>query len=235
MRQPAEQADLAVLVLEVRDDLHPAGAGLAHGVGDRGQLGFLGAQGRDVLAVGRAVIERARGREAERAGAQAFGGELGHALAILLGGRLAVGAALAHHIDPQRGVRHLGGDVGVVAARGDRIEEVGEAVPVPRQAFVQHDLGDVLHALHQVDQHVVLVVVAGREADAAIAEQHGRGAVPGRGRQPVAPGHLRVVVRVHVDEARRDQLPRASISSAPLGMSPPIAAILPSVTARSAS
>ena len=62
----------SVLVLEVRDDLHPARAGLAHAVGDRGQLGFLGAQGRDVLAVGRAVIERARGREAERPGAQAF-------------------------------------------------------------------------------------------------------------------------------------------------------------------
>ena len=206
LRQAAEQADLVVLVLEVRDDLHPAGAGIAHGVGDRRQLGFLGAQGRDVLAVGRAVVERARGREAERAGAQAFGRELGHAPAILLGRRLAVGAALAHHIDAQRGVRHLGGDVDVVAAGGDRIEEVREAVPVPRQAFGQHDLGDVLHALHQVDQHVVLVGVAGREADAAIAEQHGGDAVPGRGRQPVAPGHLRIVVGVDVDEARRDQL-----------------------------
>ena len=38
-----------VLVVEVGDDLHPAGAGLAHGVGDGRQLGLLGAQGRDVL------------------------------------------------------------------------------------------------------------------------------------------------------------------------------------------
>ncbi len=77
--QPAEQADLAHLVLEVRHDLQPAGAGRAHGMGDRRQLGLLGAQGRDAAAVGGAVIERARRREAERAGAQAFDGQLGHA------------------------------------------------------------------------------------------------------------------------------------------------------------
>ena len=103
-------------------------------------------------------------------------------------------------------MRHLGGDVDIVGTSGDGIEEIREAVPVPRQAFAQHDLGNVFHALHQVDQHVVLVFVAGREAHAAVAEQHGRGPVPGRRRQPVAPGHLRVVVRVHVDEARRYKL-----------------------------
>ena len=204
--QPAEQADLAHLVLEVRHDLQPAGAGLAHGMGDRRQLGLLGAQGRDAAAVGGAMVERARGREAERAGAQALDGELGHAPTIGLGRRLAIGAALAHHIDAQRRVRHLGRDIDVVASLGDGIEIVGEAVPVPRQARGHHDLGDVLHALHQVDQHVVLIVVAGREADAAVAQKHGGGAVPRRRRQPLAPGHLRVVVRVHVDEARRDEL-----------------------------
>ena len=165
-------------VLEVRDDLHPAGARLAHGMGDRRQLRLLGAQGRDAAAVGGAMVERARRREAERAGAQAFGGERGHAPAILVGGRLAVGAALAHHIDAQRRVRHLGRDVGVVATARRWRREIREALPVPRQAFAQHDLGNVLHALHQVDQQVVLVRPAGREADAAIAEQHRRRAVP---------------------------------------------------------
>ena len=130
-------------------------------------------------AVGGAVIERARGREAERPGAQAFGSQLRHALAVLLGGGLAVGAALAHHIDPQGGMRHLGGHVDIVGTGGDGIEEIREAVPVPRQAFAQHDFGDVFHALHQVYQHVVLVFVARREAHAAIAEEHGRGPVPG--------------------------------------------------------
>ena len=125
------------------------------------------------------MIERARGREAERPGAQAFGGEFGHAPAILRGGGLAVGAALAHHIDAQGGMRHLGGDVDIVGTSGDGIEEIREAVPVPGQAFAQHDLGNVFHALHQIDQHVVLVFVAGREAHATVAEQHGRRPVPG--------------------------------------------------------
>ena len=55
-------------------------------------------------------------------------------------------------------------------------------------------------------EHVVLVFVARREAHATVAEQHGGSPVPRRRRQAVAPGHLRVVVRVHVDEARRDEL-----------------------------
>ena len=104
-------------------------------------------------------------------------------------------------------MRHLGRDIDVITPRGDGIEVVGEAVPVPGQAFAQHDLGDVFHALHQVDQHVVLVLAARRESNAAVAEQHGGGPVPRRGRQPIAPGDLRVVVRVHVDETRRDHQP----------------------------
>jgi hypothetical protein len=158
-----------------------------------------------VPSVGRAMVERARGREAEGAGPHALRRELGHAPAVVFGRRLAVGAALAHHIDAQRRVRHLGRHIGVVAARRQGIEKVGEAVPVPGEAVFQHDLGDVLDAFHQVDQHVVLIGMAGREAHAAIAEQHGRDAVPGRGRQPLAPAHLRVVVGVDVDEARRHQ------------------------------
>ena len=44
-----------------------------------------------------------------------------------------------------------------------------------------------------------------READAAIAEHDGRGAVPGGRRQHGIPGGLAVIVRVHIDPARRDQ------------------------------
>jgi hypothetical protein len=115
------------------------------------------------------MIQGARGREAERAGTQALDGELGHAPTIGLGRRLAIGAALAHHIDAQRRVRHLGRHVDVVASLGDGIEIIGEGVPVPWQARGHHDLGNILHALHQVDQQVVLMVVAGREANAAVA------------------------------------------------------------------
>jgi hypothetical protein len=209
-RQPSgrvsEQAEFLVLVFEVGDDLQPAGAGGAHGMGDGGEFGGLGVQGGDVLAVQRAVIERARRGKPECAGADALLGQFGHALAIRLGRRFAVGAALAHDIDAQRGMRHLGGDVRVVAARIERVEEIGKAVPVPGESFRQDDLGDVFHALHQAHQHVALIGMAGCEADPAIAEQDGGDAIPGGWREAGAPGRLGVVVGVHIDETWSDQL-----------------------------
>ena len=53
-----------------------------------------------------------------------------------------------------------------------------------------------------------------READAAVAHDDRRHAVPAGRRQDRIPGRLTVVVRVHVDPARRDDQPFASISCA---------------------
>ena len=144
--------------------------------------------------------------EPQRAGPQTFSDKLGHAVAVILGRRLAVGAALAHDIDAHRRVRHLRRHVDVVAAGAERVEKFGECLPVPGQTFGQHHLGDVLHAFHQLDQHIALLRPAGREADAAIADQDGGYAVPRGWADAIGPGHLRVVVGVDVDEARRDQL-----------------------------
>jgi hypothetical protein len=47
-----------------------------------------------------------------------------------------------------------------------------------------------------------------READAAVAHDDGGDAVPRRGRHLGIPGRLAVVVRVDVDEARRDDVAR---------------------------
>ena len=151
-------------------------------------------------------FKRARRGKAERAGADACLGQRRHLLAIMLRRPLAIGAALAHDIDAQRRVWHLRGDVDIVVPCLECIEVVRKAVPVPRQAFGQHDLGDVLDAFHQLHQHVALLCMARCEADAAIAEQHGGDTVPRGGRQRGTPGHLRVVMRVHVDEAGHDQL-----------------------------
>ena len=62
-------------------------------------------------------------------------------------------------------------------------------------------------AFHQVDQLVAVLLAHRREADAAIAEQDRRDAVPGRRRQHRVPGRLPVVMGVHIDPARRDQQP----------------------------
>ena len=68
---------------------------------------------------------------------------------------------------------------------------------------MQRGTRDVLDALHQLDQEVVLIGAHRREADAAVAH-HGRGDAVVAGRRELrVPGGLAVVVGVDVDEARR--------------------------------
>ena len=80
------------------------------------------------------------------------------------------GAALPHHVQTQRAVRHLSRDVDVVGTCIDRVEKLAERVPVPRQALVQRGTRDVLDAFHQLDE-------AGR----------GRRRGPGRNRRRSSP------------------------------------------------
>jgi hypothetical protein len=66
---------------------------------------------------------------------------------------------------------------------------------------VEGRAGDVLHALHELDEDLVVVGPHGGEPDPAVAGHHGGDAVPRRRRHPLVPRRLAVVVRVHVDEA----------------------------------
>ena len=61
-------------------------------------------------------------------------------------------AALPHHVEPQRGVRQEGGDVHRVLVALQRVEVLGERLPLPLDALVQRGAGDVLDALHQLDE-----------------------------------------------------------------------------------
>ena len=204
----AQDGELVVRLVEVGNDLHPALADLPQRAADGGKLDLGGVQrGRGDAGEG-LVGDGAGGGEAERAGADALGGQAGHLVAVGLGGGFTVGAALAHHIDANGGVRHLGGDVEIVLAGIERIEELRESLPVPRQAGGQHHFGDVFHPFHQVHQDVALFRPARSEADAAIADQRCGDAVPGGGGDVVPPGDLRVVMGVHVDEAGGHELAR---------------------------
>ena len=96
-------------------------------------------------------------------------------------------AALAHHVEPQRAVRHRGADVDAAAQPGDHVEVLGERLPAPRDALVERRAGDVLDAFHQLDQVRLGAGTDGREADAAVAHDDGGDAVPrtwGRARCP---------------------------------------------------
>ena len=94
---------------------------------------------------------------------------LRHRVDVVGGRGLAPRAALPHHVQPQRAVRHLHRDVDVERPAVERVHELGERLPVPREALVQHGAGDVLDAFHQLDEPVVVGRVHRREADAAVA------------------------------------------------------------------
>ena len=134
----------------------------------------------------------------------AFGDQLGHADDVVVGGGLVGRAALAHHEGAHRAVRHLRGDVERARDAVERVEVLADGLPVPPDRLAQGCAGDALDALHQADEPVVAVGRGGREADAAVAHDHGGDAVPDRRREQRVPGDLAVVVRVHVDEPGRD-------------------------------
>jgi len=177
------------------------------------QLVFRRERARHGLAVDGAVSEGAAGGEAKGAGLDALSHDGGHGLDVVGRRRLVARAALAHHVAPNGPVGHLCAEVHNVLATVERVEELREALPAPGDARREGGAGDVLHALHEADEPLVAIRGHRCEAHAAVAHHHrghavpARGPVPARGRELLVPGGLAVVVRVDVDEARRDEGP----------------------------
>lgn len=195
---------LRVRQVEVGDELEHAPPGLTDRTRDRDQLIDARVVGRGHFAGEGLVVERAGRAEAEGAGRDRLRGQPRHRLGLGRRGRLLRRRALAHRVHPQRGVRHLGGEIDVVRPPVERVQKLAERLPLPAQALVQGRAGNVLHTLHQVDQAVVVRRGDRGEAHPAVAH-HDRGHPVPRGRlQPRLPGRLPVVVGVDVDEARSD-------------------------------
>ncbi len=210
-REPAHPVDLVPGVLEhlagraQRGQLEDAGAGLAQGGTDAEEF-VLGGEGPgDQLAVDGAVSHGARGGEAEGAGADGLEHNGAHGLDVLGRGRLVAGAPLAHDVGPHRRVRDLGADVDRPAPLLERVEILGEGLPLPLDPLGQRRAGDVLDALHEADEPVVAVGLGRREPDAAVAHDERRDAVPRRRGELGVPGDLAVVVGVDVDPSRGHQ------------------------------
>jgi hypothetical protein len=77
--------------------------------------------------------------------------------------------------------------------------------PLPLDALGQRGAGDVLDALHDLDEPLLATRLHRREPDAAVAEERGGHAVPARRREVRVPPRLAVEVPVHVDEAGRGE------------------------------
>jgi hypothetical protein len=89
----------------------------------------------------------------------------------------------------------------------DGVEVLGIGLPAPGDALGQRGAGDVLDALHQLDQPLLAARPHRREADAAVAGHDGRDAVAAGRLQQAVPAHLPVVVGVDIDEAGGYHLP----------------------------
>src|SRR4029077_19005560 len=77
--------------------------------------------------------------------------------------------------------------------------------PGPENDVAEHRLGNILDALHQLDQPEMIGRAARRKTDTAIAHNRRGDAVLRRGRDVLTPGDLAVIVSVDVDEPWRDQ------------------------------
>ena len=181
------------------DHLEDARSDLVERRQDGGQLG-LGCEGAgDGVAPDVAVPGRAAGREAEGARLHAGAHDGADRVEVGVGGVLE--RALTHDVGPDGGVGDVGPDIEGELPAGERVEILREALPRPPDALGQGAAGDVLDALHQLDQLGVPVGPHRGEADPAVAQDGRRDAVPARRGEVVVPGHLAVEVGVDVDEA----------------------------------
>ena len=107
----------------------------------------------------------------DRAGVDRFGDDAGHLRDVVGRRGLVARAALAHDVGAHRAVRHLRADVERELRGVERVEELGEALPRPADAFRQRGAGDVLDALHQPDEPLAPFGGDRGEPDAAVAHQ----------------------------------------------------------------
>ena len=142
---------------------------------------------------------------------------------------------LAHHVQARGGVPHVAAVVEGGAAATDRLEVLRERLElVPRHAHRQGVEAHVLHVLEGAGEDPDALGPDRRDGEAAVARHHGGDAVERRRREVGVPEHLGVVVRVDVDEARRDDVARrVELASRPSRPSP-TPTIRPPSTATSA-
>ena len=126
----------------------------------------------------------------------------GRHLGDLAGVGLVVGvAAVAEHVGANRRMRHVGADIDRTRLSLQGVEVFRETLPLPVDAFGQGRARDVLDPFHQFDEEVVRVRPHRRKADATVAHDRGRHAMPAGRREQGIPRRLAIVVGVNVHPA----------------------------------
>ena len=117
------------------------------------------------------------------------------------------GAPLAHRVGADGAVGDLAAHVDRELLLADRVEVLGIGLPAPGDALGQRGAGDVLDALHQLDQPLLTAGPHRGEADTAVAGHERRDAVAAGRLEQAVPADLPVVVGVDVDEAGGHHMP----------------------------
>ena len=163
---------------------------------------------RDRPIVGRLVVLAARRREADRAGADRVLELAGHrARGRRRSPRSSNARSPIAHVRSAR-VPDVRREVDALRQRVDRVEVLGKGLEAPVDAFGQRDRIDVFGPFEIAHDQRALVGSHRREREPAVAHHRGRHAVPARAAPARVPEHLRVHVRVAVDEAGRDDVTR---------------------------
>ncbi len=138
-------------------------------------------------------------------------------------GTTVLGRFRAHDIHEQRDQRHIGQHVDALGGALETLHEFGECFPVPRKSRLHGLERHRLVAGHGEHRALAVFGLARGEAEAAIADGDRSDAVPAGNRAPRIPEQLGIVMRVQIDETRRDDqpagvkdLPRIAIQPADL-------------------
>ena len=101
----------------------------------------------------------------------------------------------------------MGADIDRTGQLFERVEIFREGFPIPFHAFGKGSAGNILHPFHEADEPFVLVRLGRREANAAIAHDDRRHAVPAGRSHLLIPGSLSIVMGVNIDKAGSDEMP----------------------------
>ena len=173
---------------------------------DLEDLGALGKPAGHGLSPGPGMRTGLRRREADRARIERLADEPAH-LRHLVGGRRAFGGVVAQHVRAQRRMPDHHRDVQPGLLPLDRVEVLGKRLEGPRNAGGQRVDRHSLDVLEGAGDRLAVLRLRRRDAETAVAHHHGGDAVPAGRSQIRVPQHLRVVVRMTVDEARCEHQP----------------------------
>ena len=200
LRQLAEGADAELVTLGDGDD---ALVPLLERAADVEDFGAFGEPAGHGLSPCTGVRARLGGRETDRPRVQRLADEPAH-FRDFVSGRRALGGFVAQHVRAQRRVADHDGDIQPGLLPLHRVEVLRERLEVPWNAGGQGVDRHSFDVLEGAGDRFAMLWLGRRDAEAAIAHDHGRDPVPAGRSQIRIPQHLRVVVRVTVDESRRE-------------------------------